>query len=107
MIHFWEVMGQQAPYFLGVLLGGAVMTVEVTIGALFIALTLGLVVALLRISRLLPLRVIATIYVELMRGTPALAQPFIIYFGLPDIGIESSPVSAAVAHLEKARHAWR
>jgi His/Glu/Gln/Arg/opine family amino acid ABC transporter permease subunit len=99
MSHFWEIMAERGPHFLAVLLGGAAMTVKVTIGALAIALTLGLVIALLCISRFRLFRTVGTIYVELTRGTPALAQLFIIYFGLPDVGIEVSPIAAALIGL--------
>jgi len=92
-------MVQRFPYFLSVLLGGAAMTVEVTIGALAFALVAGLVVALARMSRWRVIRVFAGIYVELIRGTPALAQLFIIYFGLPDLGISPKPVTAAIIGL--------
>jgi His/Glu/Gln/Arg/opine family amino acid ABC transporter permease subunit len=92
-------MVQRFPYFLSVLLGGAAMTVEVAAGALVFALIFGLVVALMRISRVRILRVVSGIYVELIRGTPALAQLFIIYFGLPDLGISLKPISAAILGL--------
>ncbi|MEX2010019.1 MAG: amino acid ABC transporter permease [Dongiaceae bacterium] len=99
MTDFWAVMAERLPYFLPVLALGAVMTVKVTVGALAVALTAGLVVALMRISRLRLLRIVSTAYVELFRGTPALVQLFIIYFGLSDLGIDISPVPAAIVGL--------
>lgn len=84
---------------MGVLLNGAVMTITVAAGALLLALVLGLIIALLRISRSRVLSSAAYIYIEFLRGTPALAQLFVIYFGLPDIGIELKPVSAAIIGL--------
>ena len=75
------------------------MTVKVTIGALIVALLLGLVVALMRISRVRPIRYIALVYTDVLRGTPALVQLFIIYFGLSDLGLEFDPVSAAIIGL--------
>ncbi|HLB81437.1 MAG TPA: amino acid ABC transporter permease [Dongiaceae bacterium] len=99
MTDFWAVMADRLPYFLPVLAAGAVMTVKVTVGALGFALAAGLVVALMRISRLRLLRVVSTAYVELFRGTPALVQLFIIYFGLSDLGIDIAPVPAAIVGL--------
>jgi len=96
---FWSVFWERLPYFLPILLGAAVMTVQVTLGALALALVLGMVVALLRISPLKPVRALALAYIEIMRGTPALVQLFIIYFGLPDLGIELKPVPAAIIGL--------
>jgi His/Glu/Gln/Arg/opine family amino acid ABC transporter permease subunit len=93
------VLSERLVYFLHVLLGGAVMTVKVAVGALVVALLLGLVIALLRRSQWRIIRFFAAAYVEIMRGTPALAQLFIIYFGLPDLGLHPTPVMAAVAGL--------
>ncbi len=93
------ILSERLLYFLRVLLGGAVMTVKVAIGALVVALILGLVIALLRRSHWRIIRFLAAAYVEIMRGTPALAQLFIIYFGLPDLGLHPTPVMAAIAGL--------
>src|SRR5215469_6471146 len=85
-MNFWSVMVQRFPYFISKLLSGAAMTVEVAAGALVFAL-----IAALRIA--------AIAYIELIRGTPALAQLFIIYFGLPDLGITPAPITAAIIGL--------
>src|SRR4051812_15584772 len=56
----------------------------------------------LAIARVLPARVlprVAAVYVSLMRGTPLLVQVFVIYYGLPSIGIEFSPVVAGTLAL--------
>jgi polar amino acid transport system permease protein/cystine transport system permease protein len=99
MIDFWAKMWQWMPEVLPVLFVAIGMTVTVTIGALLVALVLGLAIALMRISPLRLLRFIALAYTDVMRGTPALVQLFIIYFGLSEIGIEFSPVSAAIVGL--------
>ena len=88
---FWDVMVERFPYFMSVLLRGAVMTVTVAIGALAFALVGGLIVALMRLSPWRAVRIPARIFIEFIRGTPALAQLFVIYFGLPDIGIHLTP----------------
>ncbi len=98
-MNFWTVMIDRFPYFMSLLLKGAVMTVAVAAGALALALVLGLVIALLRMSRSRLLNGFAYVYTEFLRGTPALAQLFVIYFGLPDIGIELKPVEAAIVGL--------
>ena len=87
------------PKVLPVLAKSAVVTLEVTAGSLIIALVLGIVVALARISRFKIIYYPALIYTDLMRGTPALVQLFIIYFGLSDLGIEFEPKIAAVIGL--------
>ena len=55
-------------------------------GALALALIFGLLIALIRLSRWRLLGGLAYVYTEFLRGTPALVQLFVIYFGLPDIG---------------------
>lgn len=98
-MEFWDKMLEWLPEILPVLLSASIMTIKVTIGALIVALLLGLVVALMRISPLRILRYPALLYTDVMRGTPALVQLFIIYFGLSDLGIEFDPVSAAIVGL--------
>lgn len=98
-MNFWAVMVDRFPYFMSLLLKGAVMTVTVAAGALALALVLGLLIALIRLSRSRLLGGLAYVYTEFLRGTPALAQLFVIYFGLPDIGIELKPVEAAIIGL--------
>ena len=98
-MNFWAVMVDRFPYFMSLLLKGAVMTVTVAAGALALALVLGLLIALIRMSRSRLLGGLAYVYTEFLRGTPALAQLFVIYFGLPDIGIELKPVEAAIIGL--------
>lgn len=62
-------------------------------GALF-----GLLAALAQLSKFTPLRLLAKIYVDFIRGTPLLVQIFIIYFALPAIiGQRIDPFVAAVA----------
>ncbi len=99
MPEFWIKMWEWWPEIFPVLLRATAMTVQVMIGALIVALILGLAVALMRISKFKLLRYPALFYTDVMRGTPALVQIFIIYFGLSDLGIEFDPVSAAIIGL--------
>jgi His/Glu/Gln/Arg/opine family amino acid ABC transporter permease subunit len=99
MTRFWDVMMQKGTYFLATLLGGLGTTVTVALGALIFALVFGLIVALLRVSRWRVLRGLAIAYIEFIRGTPALVQLFVIYFGLPDAGITTTPLQAAIIGL--------
>ena len=99
MTRFWDVLMQKGAYFLATLLGGLGTTVTVALGALIFALVFGLVVALARVSRWRVLRGLAIAYIEFIRGTPALVQLFVIYFGLPDTGITPTPLQAAIIGL--------
>jgi cystine transport system permease protein len=82
-----------------VLLAGAGYTVLFAIAAMVGGLLLGFPVALLRLSKLAALRWPAALYVSVMRGTPLLVQLFVIYYGLPSVGIEFTPVTAGVLAL--------
>jgi len=99
MPDFWIKLWEWSPKILSTLLNATAMTVMVTLGALVVALVLGLVVVLMRISPLKVLRYPALAYTDVMRGTPALVQLFIIYFGLSDLGLEFDPISAAIVGL--------
>jgi His/Glu/Gln/Arg/opine family amino acid ABC transporter permease subunit len=96
---FLQLLDARGWYFLTTLLGGWPETVTVALGALIFALIFGLLVALMRISRWRALRYPAIAYLEIFRGTPALVQLFVIYFGFPDIGFEPSPFQAAIVGL--------
>ena len=61
---------------------GIVVTLLVTIAAIFFALVIGLLAGLGRISRFKPVNLVATIYVEVVRGIPLLVQLFYIYYAL-------------------------
>ena len=82
------------------ILHGAIITVEVTACALVLGCVMGLLVG---IGRLDPKRRviygICTAYVTFIRGTPLLVQLFIVFFGLPAIGIDLNPYPAAIAAL--------
>jgi polar amino acid transport system permease protein len=74
------------------------ITLMLTLYSTVIGLTLGLVVALMKISKFKVLSLIADFYLWIIRGTPMLVQLFLVYFGLPQLGIELSPfVSAVIA----------
>ena len=83
---------------LPLLLQGALVTLEITALAVGLGLVFGLVAALAQLSKFAPLRLIAKVYVDFIRGTPLLVQIFIIYFARPVvIGHRIDPFFAAVA----------
>lgn len=77
--------------FLPALLEGAYLTITVSLLSFALATVIGLLVGIARISRLLPLRILATPYVQFIRGTPLLLQLFFIYYVLPYGGILLTP----------------
>jgi polar amino acid transport system substrate-binding protein len=95
---FKERMDQYKQY-LPLLLQGALVTVEISGLSMAIAIGLGLLMAVLRVfgPRVVAWPVIG--FIEVIRGTPLLIQLFIIFYGLPTIGIRFSPLWAAVVGL--------
>ncbi|MCG5104972.1 amino acid ABC transporter permease [Oceanobacillus alkalisoli] len=77
-------------------LEGLPMTVGITVAGMVIGMILGLFLALARGSKHFLLRIPARIYISFMRGTPMLVFLFILYFGLPVIGIEFTALTAAI-----------
>jgi len=83
---------------LPLLLGGALVTIEITAIAVSIGFLLGLFVSICRLSGVKIVQFIAVSYVNIIRGTPMLVQIFLIYFALPMIvGQRIDPFVAAVA----------
>ena len=86
-----DLLRQSAP----LLLKGAGYTVVLSLIGMGIGVVLGFGLALMRLSRTPLLRWPATVYVSAFRGTPLLVQLFLIYYGLPQFGIEMPPLLAA------------
>jgi len=81
--------------FLPTLLKGAGITVGISVVSMAIAVTLGLFLTLVRLYGTRWMAAFATAYIEFYRGTPLLVQLYILYYGLPNIGITLSPLAAA------------
>lgn len=63
------------------------LTFQLTVISIFIAIFIGLLFAFLKISHLKPLEWIADLYIFIVRGTPLVVQIFIFYFGLTELNI--------------------
>jgi polar amino acid transport system substrate-binding protein len=87
------------PKYLPLLLRGALVTVWISVLAMMLAVVAGVVIVLARLYGVAPLRWAARAYVEVMRGTPLLIQLFLIYYGLPEIGIRFNAALAAILGL--------
>jgi polar amino acid transport system permease protein len=77
--------------YLPVLLKALGISLEVTVLSFFIGSVLGIFVYLARRSSLTALRGLAQGFIEIFRNTPLLVQLYLIYFGLPQIGINLDP----------------
>lgn len=80
MIYEGDVLARKSEYRAGPLVRGLLMTIKVSLLAGVIAFFIGALLALMKISKIQVFRTIATIYIEVIRGTPLLVQIFIFYF---------------------------
>ncbi|WP_075757361.1 amino acid ABC transporter permease [Sporomusa sphaeroides] len=79
------------------LLMGAGVTVQITALSVGFGLLIGMFVGIARLSTLWPVKMLAAIYVDFIRGTPLLVQIFLIYFALPlMVGQRIDPFIAAI-----------
>lgn len=93
-----EQLAQYAS-FVPMLLRGALVTIEISIMAMAMAIAVGLMLAVVRVFGPRWATWLAVAFIEIVRGTPLLIQLFIIFYGLPSLGIRLSPLWAAVIGL--------
>ncbi len=82
--------------YFSLFMSGASYTVRLAFAAVIISLPIGALFALMRISNNKFLNSFSRIYVEIIRGTPLLVQIYIVYFGLPMMGIYLDDFISAV-----------
>jgi polar amino acid transport system permease protein len=85
--------------FLPGLLGGAWITVQITVGGCILAVIAAFVAAMGKMYGSWPVRWLAGIYIEMFRGTSALVQLFWLFFVLPRFGITLDPMTVAIVAL--------
>lgn len=93
--------------FLPILLKGAVVTLQVTAGSFLLSSVIGLVFALMMVSKVRAVSLFAIGLVNVIRGLPIIVQLFYIYFVLPDFGIQLSAFQAGVIGLGIAYSAYQ
>jgi polar amino acid transport system permease protein len=81
------------------LLGGAWVTLYISLISSSIGVALGLFVGMARVSRFRAIRAMATVYTEVIRGTPLLMQLIVLYYGLPSVGINLEAIVAGIIGL--------
>jgi len=91
----YDLIFRVYPYFLE----AAVVTLQLSVLSIALGLACGAMGAYARLSRFATLRFIGAAYVSVIRGTPALIQLFILYFGGPQIGIQLDAFEAGVIGL--------
>lgn len=82
--------------FWKILIPGFTATIPLTVISFFFAMIIATVVALIQFAKVPVITPIARFYIWIIRGTPLLVQLFVIFFGLPNLGILLEPFPAAV-----------
>ena len=89
----WRILTDSFPK---ILLPGLKMTIPLTVIAFSLAMVIAVVVALIQFAHVRVLTQIARFYIWVIRGTPLLVQLFVVYYGLPKVGIVMEAFPAAV-----------
>ena len=89
----WNILVESFPR---ILLPGLTMTIPLTVISFSLALIIALVVARVQIAEVPVLRRLSRFYIWVIRGTPLLVQLFLVFYGLPGVGIVLDPFPAAV-----------
>lgn len=84
---------------LHLLIAASVVTIGLAAASMAVGLVIGLSVAMARVGKVPVLDQFVRVYVSLIRGTPLLVQIFMIYYGLPQIGIQLEPIPSGVIAL--------
>ncbi len=82
--------------FWQILLPGLTMTIPLTVLSFSLGMVIAIVTALIQFAHVPVLRQVARFYIWIIRGTPLLVQLFVVFYGLPDVGILLDPFPAAV-----------
>ena len=82
--------------FWDILLPGLIVTIPLTVLSFALAMVIAVIVALIQFASVPILNQIARFYIWVIRGTPLLVQLFIVFYGLPHVGVLIDPFVAAV-----------
>jgi polar amino acid transport system permease protein len=85
--------------YLGLILHGALVTIELTLMGSVLAVIMAFLGGLGRLSRFFAVRALATAYIEFFRGTSIFVQLFWAYFVLPVVGVTLTPLQTGVLAL--------
>lgn len=91
-----RVFGIVVSSFLKILVPGITMTIPLTVLSFFFAMIIATVVALIQYANIKILKEISRFYIWVIRGTPVLVQLYVVFYGLPGIGILINPFPAAL-----------
>ena len=89
----WSILLTSFPK---ILLPGLTMTIPLTVISFSLALVIALITALVQIAEVPVLRKLARFYIWVVRGTPLLVQLYVVFYGLPNLGLMIAPFPSAI-----------
>ncbi len=92
----WNILADSFPRLLGY---GLRVTIPLTVASFALALVISVIVALIQYADVKGLRQVCRFYIWIVRGTPLLVQLYLVYYGLPKVGIVLQALPAAIAVL--------
>ncbi len=99
----WNILVDSFPKLLGY---GIRVTIPLTVISFALALVIAVIVALIQYANVRVLRQICRFYIWVIRGTPLLVQLYLVFYGLPSVGItlEAFPAAAVVLGLNEGAY---
>ena len=99
----WEILVDSFPKLLGY---GVGVTIPLTLLSFALALLVSVIVAMIQYANVRVLRQICRFYIWIVRGTPLLVQLYLVFYGLPDLGItiDAFPCAVLVFGLNEAAY---
>jgi len=91
-----RLIGILTDSFTKILIPGLTMTIPLTVIAFSIGMVIAVVTAMVQFANIKGLKQLARFYIWVIRGTPLLVQLYVIFFGLPKVGLILDPFPAAV-----------
>ena len=89
----WNIMVDSFPKLLGY---GVRVTIPLTIASFALALVISVAVALIQYANVKCLRQLCRFYIWIVRGTPLLVQLYLVFYGLPSLGVMLDALPAAI-----------
>ena len=89
----WNIVVDSFPK---ILLPGLTMTIPLTVISFAIAMVIAVAVAMVQFAKVPVLRQICRFYIWVIRGTPLLVQLYVIFYGLPKLGVILDPFPSAI-----------
>ena len=79
-----------------ILVPGLLTTIPLTVISFALAMVIAIIVAMVQFANIRPLKPLCRFYIWVVRGTPLLVQLFVVFYGLPKLGVILDPFPAAV-----------